>query len=110
MNPHTFDRNIYRKNGSEGGYVVVPERSLDFWQVSFVKESAIGGRLEIDSANLKIERVFLWSDYEVGADAAQFAINLVADVGGDRNHSRRYRYAQGDGRARQQLAPLLPPK
>src|SRR5580692_1102633 len=88
----------------------MPERPLDLRQVGLVQESAVTGRFEVDAANLYIKRVFLRSDEYVRADRAQFAINLVANVGGDRNHRRGHGNAQGNRRASQEFAPLLAPE
>ena len=88
----------------------MPESAFDFRQVGFVQESAIARRLQVDAANFHVQRIFLRSYQKVCADGAQLAINLVANIGGDRNHRRSHGHAQRDGRARQQFAPLLPPE
>ena len=49
-------------------------------------------------------------DDQIGADGPQFAVDLVADVGGYGNHCCRHGHAQRDGGSRQQFAPLLAPE
>ncbi len=105
-----LQRNVHRQHRRKSGDVVVPESALDFRQVGFVQESAIARRLQVDAANFHVQRIFLGSDQQVRADGAQFAINLVANIGGDRNHRRRHGHAKRDGRAGQQFAPLLAPE
>ena len=76
---------------------------------SLRKAPSVGG-FRLTPPISTIQRVFLRSDDQVGADGAQFAIDLVADISRDRDHRRGHGYTQGDGGAGQQLAPLLPPK
>ena len=81
-----------------------------FGQVGFVEKRAVARRLQVDAAYFHIERVFLRSDDEIRAVAAQFAVDLVADVGGDGDHGGRDRYAQRDRNPREQLAARLAAK
>ena len=60
--------------------VVSPENAFDLDEVLLVDKSAFPGRLQVDTANVNVERVFNRSYYEVGAEAAQFLIDLVANV------------------------------
>ena len=83
---------------------------FDLGQVGFAEEGAVARRLQVHSADFDVERIFLRSDDQVGADGAQFAIDLVADVGGDGDHGRRHGHAQRDSGAGEQFAPLLPPE
>ena len=98
------------QHGRKSYDVVPPERAFDFGQVGFAEVVSIAGRPEIDAANLHIERVFLRRHQQVGTQAAQLAINLVANVGGDGNHGGRHSHAQHDGDCGQHLAPLLSPE
>jgi len=75
-----------------------------------LRKAPSGRRLEVDPTNFQVKRIFLWGNDQVGANSAQLAVDFIADVGGHRNHRGRYGHAQRDGRTRQQLAPLLPPK
>jgi hypothetical protein len=88
----------------------VPENSFDLGQVGFAQECAVGWGLEIDSADFDVKGIFLRSDYQIGADGAQFAVDLVADIGGNTDHGRGDGHAKCDGRAGENLAPLLPPE
>ena len=97
-----------RQHGRKADNIVVPESAVNFRQVGFVQKRAIARRLQVNAADFHIERVFLRRDDQIRAVAAQFAVDLVADVGGDGDHSRRDRNAQRDGNARQQFAPRLP--
>src|SRR6266496_1370692 len=97
-----------RKHGRKPGDVVVPENSFDVGKSRFTQEGPIGGRLQVDSANLYVEGVFLWSDDQVGADGAKLTIDLVADVGGDSDHRRGNGDPQSDGGPGQRFAALLP--
>ena len=103
---------LYRdgQHGREADDVVVPERSANFGQVGFVEEGAVAGRLQIHAADFHVERIFLRRDHEVRAIAAEFAVDLVADVGGDGDHGRRDRYAERDGYTGEKLAPGLSAK
>ena len=76
-------------------------------QVGFVEVAAAAGRLEIDAADLDIDGVFLRSHEQVRAIAAQFAVDLVPDIGGHGNHRSRHRDAEGNGNPGEQLAPPL---
>src|SRR5258706_10363479 len=68
----------YRQHGREADYVVMPESAANLRQVSFVEEGAVAGRLQIDSADFYVERVFLRRDQKVGAVTAQLAADLFA--------------------------------
>ena len=98
------------QHGSESSDVVVPKNPFDLVQVGFVEECPITGRLQIHSANFHVERIFLRSHNQVGANGAEFAIDLVADVGSDRNHGGGNGDAQRNGGSRQEFAPLLSPE
>jgi len=95
------------QHGREADDVVVPEGSANFRQVGFVEKCAVAGRLQIHAANFHVERIFLRRDDEVSAIAAEFAIDLVADIGGDRDHGSRDRYPQRDRYAGEKFAPGL---
>ena len=60
--------------------------AFDFGQVRFAEKRAISRRLEIYPANFHVERIFLRSYDQVGANGAQFTVDLVADIGGDGDH------------------------
>ena len=79
-------------------------------QVGFVEERPITRRLQIDPANFHVERIFLRSHNQVGANGAEFAIDLVADVGSHRNHGGGNGDAQRNGGSSQEFAPLLSPE
>ena len=102
-----FDRRVYRQHGRDAGNVVVPEDAFNLGQIGFVEEPTLGRRLEVDATHFHVQRVVLWSDEKVGAKGAQFAVYLVADVGGDSNHRRSHSHAQRNGRAGQEFAALL---
>ncbi len=89
---------------------MVPERPTNFRKVCFVEKRAVARRLQVDAANLHVQRVFLGSDEYVGANGAQLAVNLVTNVGGDRDHCRGHSHAQRDGHRSQQFPPLLAAK
>ncbi len=108
--PIPLQRNIHGQHRRKPGDVVVPERPLDPGQVRFVQKSAVARRLQVDAADFHVERVFLRSHNQVCANRAQFAIDLVANVGGNPNHRSSHSNAQGDGRAGQQFASLLAPE
>ena len=103
-------RDAGRQHGSKAHDIVAPEHAFDFGQVGFVQVSAVAGRLQIDAADLDVQRVFLRGDDQVGAVGAQLAADLVADIGGHGDHGRRHAHAQHDGHSGQQLAALLPPE
>src|SRR5215831_10373464 len=86
----------------------MPERAADLGQVGFVKVSPVAGRFQIYSADLQVQRIFLRRDDQVRAISAQFAADLVANVGSDRDHGGRNAHSQSDRDASQQLAPFLP--
>ena len=88
----------------------MPERASNFRQVGFVEVSAVAWRLEIYAADLNVESIFLRSNQQIRAIGAQFAADLVADVGGDGDHGSGNAHAQGDRNAGQQLAAFLPPE
>ena len=96
-----LQRNVHRQHGRKASDVVMPEGTLDLRQVGFIEKGAIARRFQVDAANFHVQRVFLRSDEQVGADRAQLAINFVADVGGDSNHGRSHSHAQSDGCASQ---------
>src|SRR5208282_1026303 len=87
----------HRQKGRESHDVVPPERAFDGGQIGFVQVSAIGGRLQVHTADLDVEGVSVGINDDVGAKGAQLTVDLVTDVGGDRDHGRGHRYAQGDG-------------
>src|SRR3954464_6074640 len=91
------DSGVYRQHGGESGDVVVPENTFDLGQVGFAEERTVSGRPEIHSADFDIERIFLGSDDEVGADRAELAVNLVTDVGSDRDHGCGNGHTERDG-------------
>ncbi len=99
---------IYRQHGRKTHDVVAPEHALDFGQVGLVEVSAIAGRLQVYATDIDVQRVFLRSDDQVGAVGAQFAADLVANVGRDRDHRSRNADSEHDGYAGQEFAPLLP--
>ena len=99
-----------RQHRSETHNVVSPEHSFDFGQVGFVEVSAVARRLEINPADLNIESIFLRSHDQVRAVGAQFAADLVANVGSHGDHGGGHAHAQSDRYASQQLAPFLPPE
>src|SRR5581483_12207191 len=72
-----LDGSVDGQHGSESGDVVVPEDAFDLRQIGFAQECAIRRRLEIDSADFYIQRVFLRRDDQVRADGAEFAVDLV---------------------------------
>ena len=88
-----------RQHGSEADNVIAPEHSFDLGEVYFIEVSAVAGGLEIHPSDFYIQRVFLGGHYKVRAIAPQFAVDLVADIGGDANHCRGYTYAKCDGGA-----------
>ena len=85
----------------------MPEDAFNLGQFGFVEELTFARRLEVDATHFHVERVVLGSDQKVGAKGAQFAVYLVADVGGDGNHRRSHSHAQRNGRAGQEFAALL---
>src|SRR5207253_2738054 len=91
--------NSDRQHGSEANNVIAPEHSLDLRQVRLVEVSPVTGWLEIHASNFHVQRIFLWSHYEVRAIAAEFATDLVADIGGHADHGCGYTYAKRDGGA-----------
>jgi hypothetical protein len=95
------------QHGREADNVVMPEGAANFREVSFVQERAIAWRLQVDAADLHVESVFLRSDDQVRAVAAQFAVDFVADVSRYGDHSGGDRYAQRDRDAGEQLAACL---
>ncbi len=68
------------------------------------------GGFRFYTADFHVERVFLRSDHQVGAVAAQFAVDLVADVGGHRDHGGGHRYTERDRDAREKFASRLTAK
>ncbi len=108
--PCSAKRDAGGQHGSKTHDVVAPEHAFDFGQVGFVQVSAVAGRLQVDAANLDVQRVFLGSDDQVGAVGAQLAADLVADIGGHGDHGGGHSHAQHDGNSGQQLAALLPPE
>ena len=98
----------YREHGSEADNIVMPEGASDLGQVGFVKVGAVARGLEIHAADLNIQSIFLRSHDQVRAIGAQFAADLVADVGSNGDHRGGHAYAQGDCDAGQQLAAFLP--
>ena len=95
------------QHGREADDVVVPEGAANFREVGFIEERAIARRLQVDATDFHVECVFLRSDDQIGAVAAQFAVDFVADVSRDGDHSGGDRYAQRDRDAREQLAARL---
>ena len=81
-----------------------------FGRSDFVEKRAVARRLQVDAADFHIECVFLRSNDQVGAIAAQFAVDFVADVGGYGDHGGGNGYAQRDRDPRQQLAARLAAK
>ncbi len=87
-------RSIHGQHRREADNIVPPECSPDFGQVGFVEKVSVTRRLQIDTANLDIDRVFLRGDQQIGAVGAQLPADLVADVGRHRNHGGSHRYTQ----------------
>src|ERR1700726_4425750 len=81
--PMTITRqcHVHREHRRKASNVVMPECPLDFWQVGFVQECAVARRLQIHSANLDIQSIFLWGYQQVRANRPQLSIDLVANVG-----------------------------
>src|SRR5262245_34589759 len=96
----TLNRGIHRQHRRKSRDVVATENSLNFRQISFIQECAVGGRLDIHSANFNVKGIFLWGNDKVGADRPQLAADFVADIGGNRDHRRSDGYAESDGSAR----------
>ncbi len=105
-----IDRSIHGQHRREADNIVPPECSPDLWQVGFVKKVAITRRLQIDAANLNVDRVFLRCNQQIRAVGAQLPADLVADVGRHCDHRSGNRDTQGDSDSSQQFAPLLPPE
>ena len=82
-----------RQHRSKTHNVVSPEHSFDFGQVGFVEVRAVARRLEINPADLNIERIFLRSHDQVRAVGAQFAADLVANVGSHGDHRGGHAHA-----------------
>ena len=89
---------------------MVPEGAANFREIRFVEKRSVARRLQVDAADFHVECVFLRSDDQVCAVAAQFAIDLVADISGDGDHGGGDRYAERDRNAREQLAARLAAK
>ena len=85
----------------------MPEGTANFGQVCFVEEGAVAGRLQIQSANFHVESVFLGRDQEICTVAAQLAIDLVADIGGDGDHGGGYGNTERDRDAGEKFAARL---
>src|ERR1700674_382043 len=95
------------QHGREADDVVVPEGAANFRKISFVEECAITRGLQVDAADFDVECVFLRSDDQIGAVAAQFAIDFVADVSRYGDHSGGDCYAERDRDACEKLAARL---
>src|SRR5262249_28974808 len=89
------------------GNVVAPKNSLDLRKSSFVEIGSRPRRLEIHTADLDIETVFLRCNHQVSAVGPQFAADLVPDAGRNADHGRRHCRAEGHGYCHQQLASSL---
>ncbi len=83
----------YWQHGREAHDIVMPERASDLGQVGFIEISAVARRLEINPADLNIEGIFLWSHDQVRAIGAQFATDLVANVGRNGDHRGGHAHA-----------------
>ncbi len=105
-----FEFYAHRQQGRKTQNIISPERSFDFGEVCFAEKSSIAGRLEVDPADFHIQGVRLRSNDQVGAIAAQLAVDFVSDVSGHCNHGRRHRDPQRNGDSGEQFAALLPPK
>src|SRR5579872_4953833 len=90
--------------------IVMPERTSDLRQVGFVQVCAIAGWLQVYTADLNVERVFLRSDDQVRAVVPQFTTDLVADICRNGDHGGCHAHTQSDGNACQNLAAFLPAK
>src|ERR1700692_4152382 len=66
------------QHGREADDVVVPEGAANFREVRLVEERAVAGRLQVDATDFHVECVFLRSDDQISAIAAQFAVDFVA--------------------------------
>src|SRR5438105_2194800 len=68
--------------------VMRPKNVLHLGEIRLVKVSAFAGGLEIDSPHVDIEGVLLRIDDQISAEASQYAVHLVADVGAYCYHCR----------------------
>src|SRR2546427_625724 len=100
----------YRKHRRKPYDIVPPKHAFDLWKISFVEESTVAWRLQINAADLQVERVFLRSNEEVSAIGAHLPVDLVSDVGRNGDHCRSHSYTQHDGYPGQQFTSLLTPE
>src|SRR5204863_3907636 len=61
-------------------------------------------------SDFHVQRIFLRGNYEVRTISAEFAVDLVADIGGYTNHGGGYTYAKCDSDAGQEFSPSLTPE
>src|SRR5205823_1408171 len=99
-----------RQHRSEPHDVIAPEHTFDLRQMGFVEIGSITGWLQIHAADFHVQSIFLRRDDQVGTNRAQFAIDLVANIRGHRDHRGRNAHTKGDRNACQKLAPFLPPE
>ncbi len=85
----------------------MPERAANFREIGLVEKCAVARRLQIDATDFHVQRIFLRSNHQIRAIAAQFAVNFVADVGSNGDHGGGHRYAQRNRDACEQLAARL---
>ena len=81
---------------------------LIFGRSASLRNAPSVGGLRLTPPISTIERIFLRGDNQIRADGAKFAIDLVPDIGRNGNHRRGNGHTERNGRACQQLAPLLP--
>src|SRR3954465_6237721 len=99
--------NTRRKEGREAANIVPPEDPFDLREVGFTKISTLARWLNVHSAYVQVERILLGNHRYIRAEAAQFLVYFVTDIGGDRDGRRRDRNSQCDCDGRHQLAALL---
>src|SRR6202008_2554661 len=97
---------VHRQHGREAQNVVSPKGALDLRKVGFAQEIAVAGWLQVYATNLDIDGVFLRSHQQVGAVAAQLAVDLVAYVGRDGDHRSGHGHAESNGDSGKQFAAL----
>src|SRR5262249_9139235 len=102
--------NAHGQHGREADNIVAPEHAFDFRQIGFVQVGAVARRLKVYPADLNVKSIFLRGYDQVCAVGAQFTANLVANIGGDRDHGRGYSDAQRDRDAGKCFPPLLSPE
>ena len=95
-----------RQKGRESQNVVPPKNAFDLGQIGFVQISRPRS-IHIHAAHAHAERIFHRPHDDVGAEGAQLAIELVADVGRHGDHGGGHGHPQGDRDSGEQLGAAL---